>query len=111
MSGVIMVLQLCRRMALFLEMGIQIFWGEISDTCNVFLNVAEKIIENKYGKSSRIVKSRWYLNGHPIILCLEHTLKILALKVGGKNSLDPTFPSSYHFITQIFSAKLLRGVV
>ena len=42
--AIIMVLQLCRAMTSFLEMPIKIFWGDISDICNVISNVAEKLI-------------------------------------------------------------------
>lgn len=42
--GVVMVLKLCRRMALFLEKHLKIFWDEISDVCKITSNFAEKII-------------------------------------------------------------------
>ena len=38
----VIVLKLYRRIALFLEMPIKRFWGEISDVCSILWNAAGK---------------------------------------------------------------------
>ena len=51
-SGAVMVLKLCRKMALFLEMHIKTFRDEIYDVCKLFSYATEyrKIIEKQIWK-------------------------------------------------------------
>lgn len=69
--GIVMVLQLCRRMALLLGMYIKIFWGEISHIYNVLSNIAEKNKTKTYmAKFQQLLKPQWHLYGHPTLSSL-----------------------------------------